>query len=196
MGELHLVREQRAGDHVRLGDQHAQSEAALCLLGGQAQGGGVALVPVDDHHPPHARLAQAGADVDHHRGQRARLQGQSPAPPQVVVGDPERAERGHHGAEPLGNPLGHRQRCEGVGAERQVRPVLLDAAGGQHRRGAGLQQPGRARLGHALQTAVAMPWQASNLLGSWSRRNRLHHRPGSASCQGGGPAGAPARCRP
>ena len=66
----------------------------------------------------------------------------------------DRAERGDHGVQPLGDPLGHGQRGERIGAQRQVPAVLFHAAGGDDGHPAGGEQPGGVRLGHPLDLAV------------------------------------------
>ena len=147
VGELHLLGIQRVGDHMRFGDHHLHAVLALGLVGAQPQRGRVALVPVDHHDPARARAVQPTAHVHQHRGEHGRPQRERARPGQVVGRDADRPERGDHRAEPGCDPLGDGGGGKGVGAQRQVAAVLLDAARGHHRGAAGGDHGGRGRLG-------------------------------------------------
>ncbi|OLL76525.1 3,4-dihydroxy-2-butanone 4-phosphate synthase / GTP cyclohydrolase II [Pseudonocardia sp. Ae168_Ps1] len=94
----------------------------------------VPAVPVDQHQRRDARRAQRGGDVADDRGQRGGGDAHRPGPGGVLV----RAGDRDRGQDPdgvlLSEPRGQRRRDDGVGVERQVRPVLLVAADGQQRR--------------------------------------------------------------
>ena len=129
---------------------------ALGLVGREPERGRVALVPVDHDDAPRARPAQPAAHIHHHRGQGGRPQRERARPGQVVGRDAGRPERGDDRAEAGGDPLGDGGRGEGVGAQRQVPVVLLDAARGDDGGAAGRDQGGRRRLGQPLDQQVRM----------------------------------------
>ena len=125
---------------MRFGDHHLHPVPALGLVGGEPERGRVALVPVDHDDAVRARPVQPAAHVHHDRGQGGRRQRERARPGQVVGRDADRAERGDHRAEAGGDPLGDGGRGEGVGAQRQVPAVLLDAARGDDGGAAGRDQ--------------------------------------------------------
>ncbi|GJF24564.1 hypothetical protein SHO565_51280 [Streptomyces sp. HO565] len=92
----------------------------------------VSAVPVDQHQGVDARAAQRGRDVLYHRVKGHRGDADRARPVRVLVRAADRHRREEVHRVRVGDLPGDGAGDEGVGRQRQVRAVLLEAPDGQH----------------------------------------------------------------
>jgi len=134
------------GEVAGLHREHAHAVLAVQRFRRNGERGDIALVPVEDEQPPRVMLGGGDAGLRHHTHVSVWGEGDRARERHVHRRDAEGRRRQH---QPV-HALGHRRRNdvggEGVGAGRQMRPVLLDAAGRQQHQRIALELGGDLRL--------------------------------------------------
>ena len=154
MSPPHLRPVDFGGDVARLHGQHRKAVLAVQRLGGDRQRGDVALVPIDDEQRFRAVLGGRRAGLDHHPHVGFRRERDRRLERHVHGRDAERRRRQNEPVHALGDRVGDDGGGERVGAGRQVRAVLLDAAGGQDDERILRQLRGDLRLGQLGEIAA------------------------------------------
>lgn len=120
----HVPRLRPVGD---VGEQRHAQPVTGRLLDGVTQHV-VAAVPVDHGQPGNPGAAQRRGDVANHRVQGWRSDAHRAGPGRVLLGAGDRHRRQEMHRVTLGDTRRHGARHQGVGRQRQVRAVLLEAA--------------------------------------------------------------------
>ncbi len=155
---------------------HDHDALAILQVGGhRVQRGDVALVPVDQDEDRRPHRGQFLADIRYVLLEYPASQRDGAGMTGVDRGDTVRTARNHKGVEPLGEVGGDQIGGHGVGAAREVRPVLLDAPERQHRDPRPVEEGAHLGGGEPIDGMVQ---RASTLAGTtglargmpWSRR--------------------------